>query len=487
MPRPSHEPRPARSDGAHLAARPFSRHLFDHTRAQAAFDRQHDVDELGTRVQLALAMLWCFFVSAPIAYVEFGGIPLLAFFLWRLPKSWRTLPSLLVQPHAIFLILWMAWLWASLLWTSTPPLAIEEAGAIRFAWVILAMWPVMDRRPWIIAAYALGLALAQSSQLAQAIGESLGRHPWHRAPDRLSGWSHPVVLGSILTGAVGLHLAGLTSTFSTYIQPKARRATFRALAALGLLTSALGVIATGTRGAWIASMLLACIFLLNLARRAPRAARPRIILATAIAAAILAALALTIARGPIERRFGRATHEISAALREKQFTSDTGARLLMNWWAIEAWTEHPAIGVGAGSYPDWVRTHLEDIGIDPSARSIHDHAHSAPLHTLATLGAIGALLCATAWILTIAGGMTPSSRRRASDANSDAPTPSAPSLSVDRTRAPYDTAPGWALLGIALAGLFDVVQINVQTSAHLFTLAALCAPWRPLMKGKSRP
>ena len=57
----------------------------------------------------------------------------------------------------------------------------------------------------------------------------------------------------------------------------------------------------------------------------------------------------------------------------------------------------------------------------------------------------------------------------------------APDRSVDGARRAtgYGAGPAFAMLGLVLVRPFDVVQVNAQTSAVLWTIVALCMKGRP--------
>jgi O-antigen ligase len=258
-----------------------------------------------------------------------------------------------------------------------------------------------------------------------------------------------VVAGSLLTGALGLHLPAAIMG----------RGRVQILASIGAGVTLLGVFATGSRGPWLASGALVVIALVvGVATIRPSSRRVRVMVVGGVIALAACGSAWLLVGDSIGRRVSLARQEISGAIEEKQFTSDTGARLLMWWWALEAMGEHPVIGVGAGGYRAWVESHLVEQGIDPAERSTHDHAHSTPLHIGATSGviglAIGALLLATAMRGALEG--------------------------LDRAfLGSYDAGPAFAIVGLMLAGLFDPVHINAQTAALLITLFALCQYPRP--------
>jgi O-antigen ligase len=272
---------------------------------------------------------------------------------------------------------------------------------------------------------------------------------WNRLPGRNSGWWDPVVGGSLLTAALGLHL------------PAAMwgRGAWSVLGFAGAGATVLGLIATGTRGAWIASAGLVAVALIVGAWRV----RPRRLLVKPLlgisAMALLSALLAWAAFGEeIRERFDAGRREVVAAIERKEFRSDTGARLLMAWWAVEAIESHPVTGVGLGGFEAWSRAHVEAQGIDPATRRFHGHAHNALLHAGATLGVPGLLLAAAFALLAIRGAAV----RQAGDGPPG-----------------YADGPCFALVGLLLVSAFDTIQVNSHTAALLGVLMVFAVERRP--------
>jgi O-antigen ligase len=155
----------------------------------------------------------------------------------------------------------------------------------------------------------------------------------------------------------------------------------------------------------------------------------------------------------VSQRVGAAQADLRRVIHEKDFNSDTGGRLLMNWWAIEIIMKHPIIGVGAGGYKAWVLANLERRGIDPSQRRVIGQAHSTPLHVAATTGLVGLALC----VLTFGVALWGSAR--------------APGGAMDWGS--YDAAPFFALLGLCIVSVFETLHVNAQTAAVVTFLMAL--------------
>ncbi len=414
----------------------------DRSALQRTFDHQHQRNELSTRIHLALAMLFLAGLAGPTSITEVAGIPLMACALIRLNYSWRTMPYIFRQPTMNLTGLLALWLGLGLVRSHNLHDAIDDIAFLRWAWVIPALWPVMDRKKWLVGALCTGFLIGNMSQLSHALGSALNIDwlTWNRLPNRNSGWWDPVVGGSMLTAALGLHLH---AAFNTNTRPK-----IRILAITGMLVTLLGIFATGTRGAWLAAIALITLVAaasLWSARTSLTGQPKRVLTGCALAAAVIATVWFT-AGNTITTRVQETRHELTRAFENNDYSTFTGSRIMMNQWAARAFVQHPVLGVGPGNYKPWVQEQLQSQNIDPSTRSIHDHAHSAYLHLAATVGTPGLIF---AGLIVFFG------------------------LKRTKPGAGYINAPALALLGLLLAGAFDTIQANAQTSALLMTLLAL--------------
>lgn len=426
------------------------------------FEHQGRIDPLGHEVHALLAALACLCLAGPTSAVELGAIPLLAAFTIRIHRHWRTWPRLLLQPLMLVVLAWVLLGLASRLWTEGSPHAwATEFGVTRFGIVLLAMWPVADRRALLLGALAAGFALGQLSQLSHALGSTGHYHlpTWNRLPGRNSGWWDPVVGGSLLTAALGLHLpAALWG-----------KRHWRVLGIAGSGVTLLGILATGSRGAWLAAAALVGVALLvALLRIKPRA---RMLRAAGVLLAVLAVggvIAWLTIGDQLASRYRAGRDEITSAIEHKQFQTDTGARILMAWWACQALGEHPLTGVGLGGFEAWSRAHVLKLGIDPATRNYHAHAHDALLEAGATLGVPGLILA----VALIAIALTGAAKRQDGDGPPG-----------------YADGPLFALLGLLLVSPFDAIQVNSQTGALLmvlllFAMQARPTPPRPPIEGE---
>jgi len=130
---------------------------------------QHD--PIGHRLHVYFGLLWCFSLGLPTSAVEIGSIPLIVYFLLRTPNIWRTWGSFAVQTLTILTAAWILWQAMTLLWTPDLHQGLKELSANRWVWAMLMLWPILERRRWLIAALCVGFLAGNLSQ----VGHELGR------------------------------------------------------------------------------------------------------------------------------------------------------------------------------------------------------------------------------------------------------------------------------------------------------------------------
>jgi O-antigen ligase len=325
----------------------------------------------------------------------------------------------------------------------------------------------MAHRRALIVALAAGFMVGNLSQAWQVVAVPMGWPTWVRMPDRISGWWPPAMGGSMLCAALGLHLPAA-------VMGSGR---MRVVGVVGATVTAAGLLATGTRGAWVAGAALTAVALGFGAWRW-MVGRDRVGVArfagVAAVLTVAAAVGWLVLREPITRRVVLAREDIAAALERHDYRSDTGARILMATAALRAIRERPVGGVGAGGYQAWAQSRLRAEGEPEAAALIHAHAHNAPLHIGATTGLVGLAIWGFIVVVALRGGAVGSgTTARASGGPLTRGTPEWGGWGS------YDAAPFFAIVGLGLVGLFDVVQLNTQTVALLGTLLAMCMVSRP--------
>ncbi len=409
--------------------------------------------------QIGFALVCGVMIVGPQSSVELAGIGIAVLALMRLPWGWRSTLALFKTPLCWCALAWMAWVSLSLIWSADRDHGLQELGAFRWIYIGLGLWLIMDRRGWITLALAAGFAVACVVQIGDWIGHAneIKSLAWNHPPRpegtpvRASGWWYqPAIGGTLLVAALGLHLPAALMG----------RGWWRLLGLAGCALTVVGLALTGARGAWLSSAALAAIVagwaLVQGVRNATRATCLRRLCVASAAGVVIIGAAWIGVGDKISQRVGAAQADLRRVIDEKDFNSDTGGRLLMNWWAIEIAREHPVMGVGAGGYKAWVLENLERRGIDPSERRVIGQAHNTLLHAAATTGLVGVALC----VLTFGVALWGSAR--------------APGGAMDWGS--YDAAPFFALLGLCLVSVFETLHVNSQTAAVVTFLMAL-AVW----------
>lgn len=444
-------------------------------KAQTAWEAQfrHPLGRLGYRIHLFFACAWCVACAGPASAVEILNGSLVACWVLRLPFVWRCLPVCLRAPTGLAVLAWLGWCLLSILWSSDRASGWGELEATRFAVLPLALWPVLNRRNLLIGCLALGFALAMFVQLAEAVGYAsdtawlIRSHP--PAPDpsaRISGWwQHPVTGGTMLVGALGM-LAGVRWG------PRPR-----AIAAGIILACVLwaAVLATGSRGALLSALVLTvakCVTLVSVRVRARNlsvwksALRPVAI----VLGVVLAAGAALRAFPALRARAGQAQNQVASILRDGDYNSDVGGRVLAAQAAMDATLRHPIGGTGVGGFGDAIDGFVAERGVQIDAWRLRQlrHAHNVYLHAGATTGLVGLGLL----LLTLGVSLRAGRKSWAAELASGGACDSGGSCENAPTQ--FAGAPLWGLVGVALAGMFDVPILLMSTAALLSTFLALC-------------
>ena len=400
-----------------------------------AFERMHRQDPLGDRLHLLFACLGLLVFFGPVTVSELAFAPLTVFFVVRIFNTFPVWVHGFGQPVVLAVIALGTWMMLSLLWSDDPLNGWREISELRWFVLVGLFFPVIEQREKLIAALCVGLAIGQLGQVADAFdGFGVGwlaEHVEHH-PGRIGGWWQPVVGGTMLVAGLGLHLpAAILGTGRS-----------RTLGLIGSTTVGIGILATGSRGAWIAgTMLLGLVMLFGLLAGWIR--WKRVALLVGCAGLVMAVGALALGDG-LTNRLNETKVELNEII-NGQYDSYTGQRVRMGKVAIAAIQEHPIRGIGAGNFQHWGNRH------DPE-QGIFAHAHNGLLHLWSTLGLIGVLL----WTLTLTIMLRSAWRWR------------------DPSRVHiYRIAPFFAIIGLILASITDVPQLNTQSAALLAILAAL--------------
>lgn len=417
--------------------------------------------------QLAHALLGCllaFLLAWPTTWVELAGVPVIVFWIVRLRRTLPTFIDVVRQPVVAALLALAAWNALSLSWSPDPKDGVWQLAGLRWAWMFLILWPSLDRRRWFVLALALGFLAGNLSQVSHALGRSLGIEAmtWNRLPDRNSGWWDPVVGGSLLCAALGLHIPAVL----------AGRGRSRLAGIAGVLITLVAIAATGTRGAMIAAVGLlgvsAVWWALDALTQRQASGRRIALRRLSIMLTLLGvgvAGAWIFAGQTIARRADLARNEIVQAIEHKQYHTDTGARIAMAIWSVDALAAHPLHGVGYGGFRHWMQQRAAADGLPPGSMPIHAHAHNALLHQAATTGLIGLGLALLVFVLAM---------RNAVLVAKDAIIASRACIGTPSEA--YLAGPAFALAGLLLVSAFDPIQINAQTAALACFLMAVTLP-----------
>lgn len=436
----------------------------------------------GLAFHVVFAIAWGALCVGPIGTVEIGWAPLLVTMALRVPFAWRAIASVARLPIFWAMLALTAWGFASLAWTPDTHQGIRDAGAMRFALLLIGLWPVIHVRRAVILSMVAGFLIAAVAQVVEIVGHRAGDASliWpHPAlppglPMRFSAWwNQPAVGGAMLVGALGLNLPTMLGMFDGV----KRRGAWRVLGAIGFAAAVMGIFATGTRGAMLAGMGLVAVALCAAVwkwwrarprgegARAPHRTNAR--LAVIIAVAAIMPVLWLVQYSPIAAQVGsrvsKGYAEVREALTNANYASDTGTRILMARWAIEAFAEKPLQGHGAGSFKAIAE---RKIATDPRAAGVraHTQAHNTLLHVGATLGVVGAGLLIWIAVAAVLGGTRATDSARGS---------SSQWTQIGRA---YDLGPAFALIGMIFMSAFDTVLVNTQEAALVLTLAALCVP-----------
>lgn len=433
--------------------------------AQREFELQFRNDRLGHTLQTWLTGLMCIVACMPATFITIGMAFVGGYYFVRLSNTYRTAWRPFVSPFAICLIALALWQVISVSWSIDPEHGWNEISKLRWAVFSLAVWPVIDRRAFLIAFLCIGLFIGNLSQVAEEVGRHFGIYnslviftgkniDWMLDLNRTGGWWHPLAAGTLLVAALGLHLpAAIMGTGKV-----------RGIGLLGAAVSLVGVVATGTRGAILASVVLILLIFIYSIFRVRRSRKA--IGMSALALGVAACIGMMTVGDRIVLRASNAINEVQVAIKNKNYKSDNGARVQMAIWCIDAVRARPLTGIGVGSFEAWSAQRVvadggiptNRLGDDASKTNVFEHAHNALLHIVTTTGIIGLALALLTSFAGLWGAFAPLTPQQ---------------------QGTYAAGPGWALIGMFIVSMTDPIHFNTQTGILLFLLFALCPAWRP--------
>jgi O-antigen ligase len=349
-------------------------------------------DPIGHRLHLLLALAHVFTLPLSTAGSSVTFALLLVYAILRLPSTWRCYTALLRVPIVWVLVLWTGWMALSLAWSPDPRQGVEELWTMRMALLPPALWPVLDRAPWIIGAALLGVLGQQVAQLLQYT-HLLNLRP-QEPPGRLGGWIHPIQTGAWCAAAMCWYVSAILTGHGRG----------RWILAAGLVLAAIGLLATESRGPWLAAVLALPAALLVIALRRPRSWRAAVVLL--VAGLLGAAVVWPIAGDAVSARVQQAVEDYQAARDDGIYSTNIGLRVGQWRWTWDIFTGAPVVGVGAGGFrtaqaqQPLFREALRDRS-DKADKMTRDHPHSTTLYVLATTGAIGGAIVLAAMVLAL--------------------------------------------------------------------------------------
>lgn len=412
-----------------------------------AFERMHARDGIGDRIHLVLACIAMIGVAGPVSVVDFVMMPLAAFFLVRVINTFPVWIHGFGQPFVLVSLMLAGLMGLSLLWSPDVYAGLENLSELRWLMLLGFIFPVIEHRRLLIACLCFGFVIGYGAQVVDAFdgfGNAwLADRLWHE-PSRISGWWDPAVGGSMLVAALGLHLPAA-------VMGSGRG---RLIGLIGSGVTVAALIATGTRGAWIAAIVLVVVALLVSASQGRLKGRSLVIGGVVLVVVILV---MGVLKGDaIAERFDDGRAEIARAI-DGDMESSTGARISMGAQAIRAGAHHPAGGLGAGGYGLWMEERTAERFDDLA------HPHSTLLRLWSEHGLPGVLVGTMLAVVLLVNGW------RCVPAGE---------------RGTYLMGPFFAAAGLMLVSGFDSVLINVNTAAMVGVLAALCPAYIPNTGGK---
>lgn len=447
----------------------------------AAWRKQFDstLGRFGAPFHVVLAMFACACAAGPQVAIELGVLPLLVCWVLRWPFIIQGLRHVLASPVALCFLALLVWSTLALLWSPSMMAGQNELRYWRWGWLLLALWPVMHARHLLIASLAVGFVVANGAQLVEALALTQGVVLFHHPPtatpfERICGWwHHPVHGGVMLSAAFGLHVG--PALFGA--------GKVRLVALLGASIALVGVIATGTRGALLACIVVAGGLVLIRAGlwwqhasrlKAPRGSRGEAqapgmqqqagahrARSSSFAVALIGFVLLVagvFAAPSMSTRLRTGVVEIKQAW-QGNVNSDMGARVVALRSVLDAFSKHPVRGIGLHAFGDHTREFVqrEKIALPPERVFVLRTAHNTPAHMLASLGAVGLFLwCALAASIVWSGWHIARAR------------------SLHATLGSYAIAPTLAACSMLIAGQFDAIGFNSPTACLATLLAALC-------------
>ena len=393
-------------------------------------------DRIGHNVHVGAGMLYLFGLAFSSNAAAIGFCVLAFVTVFRLRSTIQTYRYLFNDWVGWLFIAWAAMSGLTILWSPDQMQGLDEWRAFRAIFTAIMLWPVVHYAPWFIAGFLLAVFAQNLVQLGQAVG--LVELHFGDAP-RLRGMTHPVITGTLCVMAMCWHLSAIMLG----------RKWWRWLSVMGFLAAGIGLVATGSRGPWIAGAIAVPACVIGIAWRWPGARKMAFV--AMVAAAVIAIAAWPFVRGIVEYRLER-TQEDIALVEQGKVQQNLGLSYRLACWeaAWEIFGERPLGGIGAGGYLQAAReTSRGDV-----LTNVH-HAHSVYMHVLANTGVLGGI----ALLAVVAAALRRAWR--------------------DRWDHPYAAGSFFALLAWLIAGCFDSIHLNGPLLGVFAAILTLTLPTRP--------
>lgn len=394
------------------------------------------------------ALLWSLPVATAFVSVTYLVLALIS--IIRAKKVWSTIRPFRRQAIPWLIAAWIVWTGASIAWSPDASQGWDELRSFRMALIPLLLWPVLVHPRLLLGTMLAGIAVQQLMQVFQGL-EWFGLDT-AKTMGRLGGLNHPITTG--LWSAVG---ATFWLAFVLCLKDRRRWLGLIPLAACGL-----SLLATESRGPWLASAVVLPMMavVLMIARREARLPGLEIIVLGAIGAGVV----WMAAGDALRERVDSAVSEFNAAMEHEQYSTSVGLRVGQTRWCLELIEQAPVLGHGAGAfgeaqqeleaYQRAIQGQTEDQ-VDYMTR---DQPHSTPLHIVVTTGAVGGMMMLGIIVL----GVWRSAK-----------------LALGRNRwpaaEPLMAAVPFAILLWVIGSCFDSYHLSGDRAGLLFVLIALAA------------
>lgn len=204
------------------------------------------------------------------------------------------------------------------------------------------------------------------------------------------GLERPGGLMNAITSGDILILFGLLALVGMAGAACLRRSGWQALGAVGALAGFAGSVMTGTRGGWIAVLLV-----LALLARYGSAVRPWRTLAAGLAGVALLAVAWMVPATGVNARIAQGVADVNSYMDGGSAYTNIGIRLAVWDGAMVLAAERPLLGADYPTYRRELARHVAEGRLDPVVLPVV-HFHNDALQALVAGGVVGLLVwCAT--------------------------------------------------------------------------------------------